>query len=168
MHNGQNDLLLAYIPNVDMIATVLGYHGGPTIFNIENMWQYLYNPSNFTILGFISTTLMNYFALLGATFIVAWTTYKTRSWKIGWSSAFVFLIMTYLAPGNPIVILQEKFGTYLENHAGFGEKSNSHYAAVVMFGLLLVAGIIYAETFIIHLTKPYILMLIDTMNIHIE
>jgi hypothetical protein len=168
MRTGQNELLLTYIPNVDMIATVLGYHGGPTIFNIDNMWKYLYNPSNFTLIGFISTSIMNYFALLGATFIVAWTTYKTRSWKIGWSSAFIFLIMTYLAPANPIVILQEKLGTYLEDKAGFSEKSNSHYIVVVIFGLLLVSGIILIESIAIHLTTPYIIKLIDAMNIHLE
>jgi len=168
MRAGKDELLLAYIPNVDMIATVLGYHGGPTIFNMENMWQYLYNPSNFTFLGFLSTNLMNYFALLGATFLVAFNTYKTHSWKLGWSSAFIFIIITYLAPGNPIVIFQEKLGTYLEEKAGFGEKSNAHYAVVVGTGLLVVVMIILFEAMLIRVTKPYILTLIDAMNIRIE
>ena len=91
-----------------MIATILGYNGGPF-----NMWKYLYNPSNFTLFGFISTNLMNYFALLGATFLVAWTTHKHKSWKYGWSAAFIFLIVTYLVPGNLIVILQQYIGNKL-------------------------------------------------------
>jgi len=167
MRSGRDELLLAYVPNVDMIATVLGYHGGPTVFGVNDMWLLLYNPSNFSLIGFLSANMMNYFALLGATFLVAHTTYKTRSWKIGWSAAFIFLIITYLAPGNIIVIMQEKLGVYLEKSAGFGEKTNSHYVVVVGFGLLLVAAIILFEAMVIRVSKPYILKLINAMNIRV-
>jgi len=167
MRSGRDELLLAYVPNVDMIATVLGYHGGPTVFGMKDMWRFLYNPSNFSFLGFLSANMMNYFALLGATFLVAHTTYKTRSWKIGWSAAFVFLIITYLAPGNMIVILQDKMGLYLNQIAGFGEKTNSQYAVVVGFGMVMVVAIILFEAMVIRVSRPYILKLINAMNIRV-
>ena len=49
LHNNVSDeIFLAYVPNVDMLATVVGYEGGP----FSNIWRYLYNPSNLTLFGF--------------------------------------------------------------------------------------------------------------------
>ena len=66
------DILIVYFPNVDMIATVLGYNGGPNIFGHRNIWLYLYNPGNSTLFGFINKTMINYFALIGATGVIAY------------------------------------------------------------------------------------------------
>jgi hypothetical protein len=44
-NNVSDELFMAYVPNVDMLATVLGYEGGP----FSNIWRYLYNPSNLTL-----------------------------------------------------------------------------------------------------------------------
>lgn len=155
------ELLTAYFPNIDMIATILGYNGGPNIFTMENMWLYLYNPSNFTIFGFISTNLMNYFALLGATLLISYTTYKSKSWKKGWSMAFIMLFLTYLAPGNLIVILQDIFGNFLESNFNVVPQSNLLYLMVVLFGLMFAASIILLESTAIKHFQPSIIRFIS-------
>ena len=151
------ELLTAYFPNIDMIATVLGYNGGPNIFTMENMWLYLYNPSNFTIFGFISTNIMNYFALLGATLLISYTTYKSKSWKKGWSMAFIMLFLTYLAPGNLIVILQDILGNFLESNFNVVPQSNLLYLLVVLFGFMFAASIILLESNVIKHLQPSII-----------
>ena len=154
LHNNvSEEIFLAYVPNVDMLATVLGYEGGP----FSNIWRYLYNPSNLTLFGFFSTTLMNYFALLGATFMVAWQTHKHKSWKRGWSAAFIFLLCTYLLPGNPIVILQNRVADYLKGSWNIGSnESLLRYALVVGFGLILSVCIILIESALINSTRHHI------------
>ena len=151
------ELLTAYFPNIDMIATVLGYNGGPNIFTMENMWLYLYNPSNFTIFGFISTNIMNYFALLGATLLISYTTYKSKSWKKGWSMAFIMLFLTYLAPGNLIVILQDILGNFLESNFNVVPQSYLLYLLVVLFGFMFAASIILLESNVIKHLQPSII-----------
>jgi len=154
LHNNvPEEIFLAYVPNVDMLATVLGYEGGP----FSNIWRYLYNPSNLTLFGFFSTTLMNYFALLGGTFMVAWQTHKHKSWKRGWSAAFIFLLMTYLIPGNLIVILQDKVAGFLKGSWNIGSnESLLRYVLVVVFGLILSACIIFTESLVIKSTRHHI------------
>ena len=161
------ELLTAYFPNIDMIAAVLGYNGGPNIFNMENMWLYLYNPSNFTIFGFISTNIMNYFALLGATLLISYTTYKNKSWKKGWSMAFIMLFLTYLAPGNLIVILQNKIGKLLESNFNFVPQSNLLYLLVVLFGLMFSSSIVLLESNVIKHLQPSIIRFISWVIKHL-
>ena len=149
-NNVSEEIILAYVPNVDILATVLGYDGGP----FSNIWRYLYNPSNLTIFGFISTNLMNYFALLGVTFTVAWQTHKHKSWIRGWSAAFIFLLCTYLVPGNPIVLLQNWVAKYIKGAWGIGDNESAlRYALVVGFGLILSVCIIFIESVIIKSTR---------------
>jgi len=152
-NNISEEIILAYIPNVDILATVLGYDGGP----FSSIWRYLYNPSNITLFGFVSTNLMNYFALLGATFMVAWQTHKHKSWVRGWSAAFIFLLMTYLIPGNLIVILQDKVAGFLQGSWNIGSnESLLRYVLVVVFGLILSACIIFTESLVIKSTRHHI------------
>ena len=152
-NNVSDEIFMAYIPNVDILATVLGYEGGP----FSDIWRYLYNPSNMTLFGFFSTSIMNYFALLGATFMVAWQTHKHKSWKRGWSAAFIFLIVTYLLPGNIIVILQNRFGNYLNTYFDISDDNKLlQYIIGVAFGLIIAISIILAESMIIKSTRHYI------------
>ena len=157
-------LLTAYFPNVDMLATILGYDGGPTLFFADNMWRYLYNPSNFTLTGFISTTLINYSALIGMTFIVAYTTYKTKSWKHGWALAFIMAMMTYLAPGNIIVILQNKLGVRLTNEHVIARESMAHYLVVVGVGMLIASAIILSESLLIKHIHRWLMKLMELIS----
>ena len=161
------ELLTAYFPNIDMIATILGYNGGPNLFNMENMWLYLYNPSNFTIFGFISTNIMNYFALLGATLLISYTSYKSKSWKKGWSMGFIMLFLTYLAPGNLIVILQDILGNFLKSNFNVIPQSNLLYLLVVLFGLMIATSIILLESTVIKHFQPSIIRFISWVIKHL-
>ncbi len=88
-------ILEAYMPNLDLIATIITWHGGP--FQI---WEHLYPSSPLTIYGFASQTIINYMALLGLTYIISRETKRTNSLIKGWSLAFVMLLMTYLLPSQ--------------------------------------------------------------------
>ena len=74
--NGNWDILAAYFPNLDLMATVVGYHGGPINSFI---WKHLYNPVTNTIPEYISGNIINYFALLGVTYIVAYYTFINKN-----------------------------------------------------------------------------------------
>jgi len=118
------EILIPYFPNVDMIATSLGYNGGPNIYGFNNIWLYLYNPSNSTVFGYINQSMINYFALVGATGVIAYNTHKFKNWRKGWSLAFIMMITTYLAPDNIIVSIQNYFANILSTNYDSEEKVN--------------------------------------------
>ena len=107
------NILSAYLPNLDLIATILGYHGGPLNSFI---WKHLYNPSDTTITGYISSNIINLFALLGVTYIIAYYTFISHNIYKGWSRAFIILPLTYFIPSNFIIYFMNKFGIYLNNY----------------------------------------------------
>ena len=136
-------ILEAYLPNIDLIANILTWHGGP-----YGLWAHLYPPSPLTIYGFTSQTLINYMALLGLTYIVARETERTDSVKKGWSLAFVMLLLTYLLPGQFVSWMMDT--TY-----GLIKKSTNIStiyinSIVVGLGSFLTIAIILGEVFILH------------------
>ena len=104
--------LEAYMPNLDLIATVLGYGQGP--FG-QGLFKYLYNPGVVSLYGFWSSQFINYMSLLGVTYVIAYYTYKTNSILKGWSRSFFMLIITYLLPGNILAELMFQVGNKLNN-----------------------------------------------------
>jgi len=131
-------ILSAYFPNLDMIATIIGYHGGPVDSFI---WTHLYNPNDTTITGYISSNLINLFALLGVMFVIIHFALSSNNMFSTAARAAIMLPMTYFIPGNLIVYVMNGFGKYLNR--SFLSKSIQHYL------LVLVAGFIIALTFII-------------------
>ena len=103
LKNKKYNLLETYMPNIDLIATVITWHGGP-----YKIWEHLYPPTPLTIYGFSSQTLINYMALLGLTYIVIRETKRTNSIIKGWALAFVMLLMTYLLPSQLISYTMDK------------------------------------------------------------
>ena len=162
IRNDMGYLLTAYFPNLDILATVLGYNGGPPNNTLRDLWLYLYNPSAIKLFGFFSTTLINYLALLGLTFVVAYNTYKYKSISRGWSRAFFMIIITYLIPGHFIVKAQDIFGNAINNT--FHHVSLIHYIIVVLFGLLMSACIIVLEDFLIRVLSPNIAQIIKMVG----
>uniref|UniRef100_A0A6C0C391 Uncharacterized protein n=1 Tax=viral metagenome TaxID=1070528 RepID=A0A6C0C391_9ZZZZ len=136
----KNDLytiLEAYMPNLDIIATVITWHGGP--FNI---WEHLYPISPLTIYGFSSQTMINYMALLGLTYIVSRETKKTNSIIKGWSLAFVMLLMTYLLPGKFILWAMDKTSQLLNYPMVDG-------TVTFMVGIFITILVILLESYVI-------------------
>ena len=131
-------LLEGYLPNVDLIASSLSWHGGP--FGI---WKFLY-PINVTnSYGFISEASVNYMALLSLTFLVARESVKHNNIIKGWSMGFVMILMTYLLPSNLVIIpLMDTFHSYLPINNLF---------IVHIFGLLVAAAVIYLETLVLRI-----------------
>ena len=125
------------MPNIDLIATVITWHGGP-----YKIWEHLYPPTPLTIYGFSSQTFINYMALLGLTYIVIRETKRTNSIIKGWAFAFVMLLMTYLLPSQLISYTMDKTSELLN-------QSNLSKIIVLISGFLITGLIIISEAYIL-------------------
>tara|TARA_Y100000591_G_C21735639_1_gene646478 strand:- start:180 stop:812 length:633 start_codon:yes stop_codon:yes gene_type:complete len=141
---GRIKTLEAYVPNFDLIATVLGYGQGPLGLGF---FKYLYNPAVVTLYGYWSSQIINYMALLGVTYVIAYYTHKTKNIMKGWSRSFFMLLITYLLPGNFIAELMFKIGNKIDKYAPKEEMLHNY----IMYGLggLIVALIIATEEHVI-------------------
>ena len=144
LKNKKYNLLETYMPNIDLIATVITWHGGP-----YKIWEHLYPPTPLTIYGFSSQTLINYMALLGLTYIVIRETKRTNSIIKGWAFAFVMLLMTYLLPSQLISYTMDKTSELLN-------QSNLRRIIVLISGFLITGLIIISEAYILKNYKPQI------------
>ena len=144
-------VLTAYMPNLDILATILGYHGGPMNTFI---WRYLYNPAAATYSGYISSNIINYISLLGVTYVIAFYTDKTKNIYKGWSRAIIMLLLTYFLPNNIIVYLMNKIGVYLNRF--LNSDTLLHYILLIISGLIMVSVIIITEANLIEHTVPHI------------
>ena len=142
-------ILEGYIPNIDMIATLIGFQW-KSFTNISSYFKYLYNPDSRTIYGYFSKLFINYIALLGLTFYISYYTYKNRSIIKGWSRAIIMLPITYLLPNNIIAFYMSKFNTYLKKQT----KINNIYiqdAMVCILGILCILLFIFTEKSLIQI-----------------
>jgi len=146
-------ILEGYIPNVDMIATVLGFQREP-LLAYKSYFEYLYNPDSKTVYGYLSQTFINYLALIGLTFFVAYYTFINKSISKGWARAFIMLPMTYLLPGNFIAYYMEKVSHYLDNESRL---ENGYVKDIIVYGVgvLTVLFFIFAEKFLIRTFGDY-------------
>ena len=150
------ELLAGYFPNLDLIATVIAYHGGPLN---TFLWQHLYNPADSTISGYISSNIINLFALLGVTYIIAYYSYTKKSIYKGWSRAFIMLPMTYFIPSNIIVYYMNKIGLSLNNF--FTSGTLIHYLLVLIVGFIILICFIISESILIEKLSPLIIKLLN-------
>ena len=137
---GYDTLLEAYLPNVDMIATVLNFVGGPW-----DLWKGLYPDSPEDMTQFYSEVIINFLALCGLTFLVARETKLSGSIAKGWSIAFVMILVTYLIPGKYIYLwLKDLYKT-----------TPSPYASVLAGGVM-ISGFVLAEKYLIEFSRKYL------------
>jgi hypothetical protein len=141
-------ILEAYMPNLDIIAAVLTWHGGPS-----EIWSQLYPPTPLNLYGFTSQTLLNYIALLGLSFIITRETKRTNSVVKGWSMALVMLIMTYLLPGQIISWLMDKTYNIIDK---YNIATGGIWTLVVFIGFIIAAGIIASEAYILKVYRKNI------------
>jgi hypothetical protein len=105
------NVIEVYLPNVDLIANLLTWVGGP-----YDIWKQLYTatatPSwksgGVSFVNFSTEVLINYIALLGLTFIVARESVKKENIFEGWSFAFIMVIITYLLPVPLVNMIMHK------------------------------------------------------------
>jgi len=144
LYNRRNyNFLEVYLPNVDLIANILTWAGGP-----NDIWANLYrddtNLSNFT-----SQTIINYIALLGVTFLVARETKKSNNIFTGWSMAFVMLLCTYLLPGEVVTWFMKKTNSSL---LSLNINNLSSYLVTILIGVLVTLSFLFLE---ISILKKY-------------
>jgi len=140
------NILEAYMPNLDLIANILTWKGGP--FDI---WKYLYPNEVVTFYGYTSQTLINYLSLLGVTFLVSKETKRTNSIHKGWSIALIMLLMTYLLPGRAVSWAMDNIYEIIK------KKSNKHPSVILslttLLGALITILIILSESILLHSYK---------------
>lgn len=140
------NILEAYMPNLDLIANILTWKGGP-----YDIWKYLYPNEVVTFYGYTSQTLINYLSLLGVTFLVSKETKRTNSIHKGWSIALIMLLMTYLLPGRAVSWAMDNIYEIIKKN------SNKHPSAILslttLLGALITILIILSESILLHSYK---------------
>ena len=151
---GYIGLLEGYIPNVDMVATVLGFQREPFV-KYKSYFKYLYNPDSDTVYGYFSQTFINYLALLGMSFFVAYYTFINKSISKGWARAFIMVPMTYLLPGNFIAYYMEKISQYLDKST---DLKNDYVKDMLVYGVgvIVILFFIYGEKLLISFFGNYL------------
>jgi len=142
-------ILEVYLPNVDLIANLLTWVGGP-----NDIWKKLYTstvaPSwksgGETFLNFTTEVLINYIALLGLTFIVARESVRQRNVFEGWSFAFIMVIITYLLPVPVVNLVMGKANDALKKMK-FKENTSKYISGFI--GLFLTLCFLFIEAMII-------------------
>ena len=126
-----------YCSNLDMLATVLGFGGGP--FDI---WKYLYNPDPRSYYEFISSTFINLLALVGVGIVCFLDARLNNNIFSGLSRYIIAIVVTYLLPGNLIVYIMNTASEYLFK---MNITYYLRYSMVISLGLLFVISIIVCE-----------------------
>ena len=99
-------LLPIYLPNVDMIATILSWWGGP-----YNVWKRLYMDDAEDYIAYISETIVNWLALIGMLYIVVDIS-RTEGMYVAWAYGLVMSLCSYLLPSRIIENVMDI--TYIE------------------------------------------------------
>tara|TARA_Y100000816_G_scaffold244356_1_gene191950 strand:- start:563 stop:1213 length:651 start_codon:yes stop_codon:yes gene_type:complete len=139
----------AYFSNVDIVATIIGFSGGP-----YDIWKHLYNPTTQTIYGFFSSTLINYLALAGVGFTTIAYAIKYGRAYIGLARLLIMVPVTYLFPGNIIVYLMNSVAQFLYSH---NVSLYSRWIVTLIIGFVFMVCIIFIEKGITIKLVPYIL-----------
>ncbi len=142
--NALYTILEVYLPNLDLLANLLSFHGGPENYKI---FEYLYMAKPSNTYAFFSQTIINYMALLGVTYIIARETKLTNSVVKGWSLAFVMLLVTYLLPSQFISSAMENVNTFLSTTTKI--QSTNIWIIAVLFGFVMTISIILFERYIL-------------------
>lgn len=137
--NKSYSILEAYLPNLDLIATVLTWKSGP-----YDIWKHLYPYPVYNYFGYASQTIINYMALLGLTYIVTRETKRTHSIVKGWSMAFVMLLMTYLLPAQFIGMAMDKTSNMFKTKYPLINNT-----VVALVGFIVVIIVISTEAFVL-------------------
>ena len=138
--SGHGHILEAYVPNLDLIANVVGYSMGPFGWGL---FESLYNPDQDSF----SSIIINYIALLGIAYIVATQTLKTKSLAEGWSRTFIMFLITYLIPGKWLSYFLYLLGRSITDFAPIGTFLN--WALTVTGGFVFIFIVLSFEAFLI-------------------
>lgn len=127
----------AYLCNIDLVATVLAFSGGPF-----DMWRFLYNPNVHTLFGFVSSTLINYMAVCGVAFVAMRYALRENDEHYGLAKLLVAIPVTYLIPGHFMVYFMNSTAVYLWRR-GLGYYLR--WVLTVCVGAAAAVAIVFAE-----------------------
>lgn len=137
-------LLEAFLPNVDLIATVLTFASGDS-----GIFSHLYTLNPADNFEYWSELMINYIAILGMTYMVAREVHVTKNMLKGWSLAFFMALATYLVPTRWLYRRLQKAYNY------FPSKTAS-----VLYGVILCTIVIGFEGILIDfLQEPLAVLL---------
>jgi len=132
-----------YFINIDLLASVLSFQGGP--FN-TNIFKHLYNDSQ-TLIGYISFNIINLVVLLGIAYTIIKIAQENNSIEFGVAVSLFIYTITYLFPQRIINTFMNNFYKYLDDNFDIANKygHNLQWFIVFLFGLLLVKLFILFE-----------------------
>ena len=134
------NVIEVYLPNVDLIANLLTWVGGP-----YDIWKQLYTttaaPSwksgGVSFVNFSTEVLINYIALLGLTFIVARESVRKENIFEGWSFAFIMVIITYLLPVPLVNMIMKSVNEWFKK-INWGRKKSKLLSGFIGFIITLI------------------------------
>lgn len=145
-------ILAGWVPNVDMIANVLTWWGGPF-----DLFKDLYKQIPTSFFALFTQTFINYLALLGLTYIVIKKSVKKNNIYEGWGNAFVMLIVTYLIPSRVVSEIMKQLTAYIKSDG-----------IVAILGMIVTVLIIVFESVILgnygKSLEKYSKLLIDSVK----
>jgi hypothetical protein len=104
------NVMEVYLPNIDNIAHILTWIGGPM-----NIWSNLYLPYDKLVPELTTRTIINYLALSGITFIVARESAKSGNMYEGWSFGLIILVTTYFLAGPTVISVMDHTNSLMTN-----------------------------------------------------
>ena len=153
--NKYNDILEVYLPNFDLLATAVSFNGGP--YWTKRVFNELYNPASKNWMGFISTLMINYMALMGVVYLVAMHAKKSRSIATGLGVGLVMIFLTYLLPNQIIAAMQLHSARWVRKPLGFsGRDGPFMYIIISLIGLGVATLFILAEMAVLARHKTFI------------
>lgn len=138
-----NASLEAYMPNLDLIATLLTFNK----LSFKNL--YLSDPDS--IHQEISQSFVNYFALLGIGYVIIREALKRQNLYYGLSMGSIMLLMTYISPT-----------LYLSDSMRVVETKYNNIIATIV-GIIIVFCLIFIEKQLIERTQKPLSKLFESV-----
>lgn len=154
------ELLISYLANVDLIATVLSFKNGP--FG-QDIFRYLYMDTR-PLIGYINNNIINLYVLIVITYVVTTTSVKNKSVSDGMSKAIITYTLTYLFPGRFISEIMHNVYNML-NGMFPSQKREIQYLVTICVGFIAAIFLIMVEALI---TKNYYKMFSSVLKKYIE
>lgn len=162
---GNTELLIPYLPNIDLIATVVSFLHGPF-----GSFEFLY-LDNKPFIGYLSKVIINYTVLMSLFFFILRESVVHRKVSLGLSKVSIILLTTYLMPNRYISSWMDKIYVFSGGHipsktelmTGLVNIDNISWLMTVGLGLMISAGVIGFEAILIKQYSSSIAGFIDNI-----
>jgi len=135
-------LLPIYLPNVDMVATMMTWWGGP-----YNVWKRLYMDDPEDYIAYTTETIINWIALIGMLYVVV-DIARQEGMYVAWSYGLVMSLCSYLLPSKIIENIMDI--TYLKTDM---------VSTSILSALAIIIMILFIERKLIYYSKDVLVFL---------